>query len=61
VLNLSLELDRRIGLWETGAMPRIFEAGIRAAQARVAEIRGLLSAPRGPRFREVVPLAQAEA
>jgi len=42
VLSIELELDRRIGLWETRAMPRIFEAGQRAAEARLPEIRALL-------------------
>jgi NTE family protein len=41
VLCLELELDRRIGLWETRAMPRIFEAGQRAAEARLPEIRAM--------------------
>jgi NTE family protein len=45
LLNMELQLDRRIGLWETAAMPRIFEAGQRAAEARLPEIRALC-APR---------------
>jgi NTE family protein len=43
VLNMELELDRRIGLWETAAMPRIFEAGRKAALHHLPEIRRLLS------------------
>jgi NTE family protein len=53
VLNLELELDRRIGLWETSAMPRIFEAGRRAAEARLWEIRALLNAPPTLRWLDV--------
>lgn len=41
LLNIDLEIDRRIGLWDTRAMPRIFEAGQRIAEARLGEIRGL--------------------
>jgi NTE family protein len=41
VLEIEIPLDRRIGLWETPAMPRIFEAGRRAAEARLPEIRAL--------------------
>lgn len=42
VLNLELQLDRRVGLWETGAMAYLFEAGQRAAEARLPQIRALL-------------------
>lgn len=42
ILSIDLELDRRIGLWETGAMPRVFEAGKRAAEAKLKEIYALL-------------------
>lgn len=43
VLSVEIDIDRRIGLWETGAMPRIFEAGRRAAELRLHEIQVLLS------------------
>jgi len=42
VLSIELELDRRIGLWETAAMPRIFEAGRNAAQHYLPDIRALV-------------------
>lgn len=44
VLNFELDIDRRIGLWQTSAMPRIFEAGQRAAQRRIKDIHALLDA-----------------
>jgi NTE family protein len=42
VLGLELDLDARIGLWQASAIPRIYEAGRRAAQLRLAEIVALL-------------------
>jgi NTE family protein len=39
---LSTELDRRIGLWDTAAMPRIFEAGRKAALRYLPEIHALV-------------------
>lgn len=42
LLNFELDIDRRIGLWETAAMPRLFEIGRQAAYARLPEIRRLL-------------------
>jgi NTE family protein len=45
VLNIDLLLDRRIGLWETDALPYLFEAGQRAAQAQLPQIRALLGQP----------------
>jgi NTE family protein len=41
VVNVEIDVDRRIGLWQTAAMPRIFEAGRRAAQAALSEIRSV--------------------
>ncbi len=41
VLELELGLDRPVGLWETGAMPYLFEAGRRAARAQLAQITAL--------------------
>lgn len=45
LLHFELELDRRIQLWETAAMPRIFEAGKRAAYERLPAIRRMLESP----------------
>ena len=45
MLNFDLEIDRRIGLWETAAMPRIFEIGQRAAREKLPAIRRLLELP----------------
>jgi NTE family protein len=45
MLNFELEIDRRIGLWETAAMPRIFEIGRRAAREQLPAIRRLLELP----------------
>ena len=42
VLELELPLDRKVGLWETAAMAHVFEAGQRAAQARLPQIAALL-------------------
>jgi NTE family protein len=47
VLSIELDLDRRIGLWETAAMPRIFEAGRRAAVRYLPKIRALVSDYKG--------------
>jgi NTE family protein len=46
LLHLALKLKRRIGLWETDALPELFEAGQRAAEDRLDKIHALLdSAP----------------
>jgi NTE family protein len=42
MLHFDLDIDRRIGLWETAAMPRIFDAGTRAAREQLPAIRRLL-------------------
>jgi NTE family protein len=42
VFSIGLDLDRRIGLWETAAMPRIYEAGRNAALRHLPAIRALL-------------------
>jgi NTE family protein len=39
LLHLQPDLDRRIRIWETSAMPRIFEAGKRAAREQLPAIR----------------------
>jgi NTE family protein len=41
VLAFDLALDRPVGLWETAAMPYLFEAGRRAAKAQLAQIAAL--------------------
>lgn len=41
VVCLELELDRRVGLWDTTAMPDMVEAGRRAALARWPQIAAL--------------------
>jgi NTE family protein len=43
VVGIELALDRRIGLWETAAIPEIYDAGLRAARAHVDEIRTQLA------------------
>lgn len=45
VLELELGLDRPVGLWETEAMPYLFEAGRRAAKAQLAQIVALTQLP----------------
>ncbi len=42
MFHFDLDIDRRIGLWETSAMPRIFETGRRAALEKMPEIRRVL-------------------
>lgn len=42
ILEIDLGLDRHVGLWETGAMPYLFEAGRRATRAQLAQIAALL-------------------
>lgn len=45
ILNFDLDIDRRIGLWETAALPRIFEIGRTAAYEQLPAIRRLLELP----------------
>jgi NTE family protein len=45
MFHIELDIDRRIGLWDTAAMPRIFEIGQRAATDHLPAIRRLLDAP----------------
>jgi NTE family protein len=40
--HFEIDIDRRVGLWETSAMPRIFAAGRRAAREQLADIHRLL-------------------
>ena len=44
VIDFQLQLDRHIGLWETSAMPYLFEAGQRAAEERLPDIWAALEA-----------------
>ncbi len=39
---IDLGLNRRIGLWETRAMPYLFKAGLRATEAKLPEIFAML-------------------
>jgi NTE family protein len=39
MFHFDLDIDRRIGLWETSAMPRIYDIGRRAAEERLQDIR----------------------
>jgi NTE family protein len=48
VISIDLDLDRHIGLWETSAMPYLFEAGWRAAEARLLDIVAALEAAQAP-------------
>jgi NTE family protein len=42
MLHVNADVDRRIRIWETSAMPRIFEAGKRAAREQLPAIHRLL-------------------
>lgn len=44
VIAIELDLERPIGLWETAAMPLAFDAGWRAAEARLLDIVAALEA-----------------
>jgi NTE family protein len=48
VISIDLGLQRHVGLWETSAMPYVFEAGWRAADARLPEIAAALAQPGPP-------------
>lgn len=52
VFELELALDRHVGLWETPAMPYLYEAGRRAARVQLAQIVALACqpSPRAPDF-----------
>jgi len=45
MIHVELDIDRRIGLWDTAAMPRIFEIGQRAAADHLPAIRRLFDSP----------------
>ena len=42
VLHIELALERRVGLWETGALRYLYEAGRRAAQTQLPQIMTML-------------------
>jgi NTE family protein len=42
MIDIALKLDRDFGLWETRAMPELFEAGRRAARAQLPQILAML-------------------
>lgn len=46
VLSIELDVDARIGLWQASAIPRIYEAGRRAARLRLPEILAMLDETR---------------
>lgn len=48
VLEIELSLDRHVGLWETGAMPYLFEAGRRAAHLQLPQIAAFARDPARP-------------
>jgi len=47
MLHIELDIDRRVGLWDTSAMPRIFQIGRNAAFDQLPAIRRLLDSPAG--------------
>jgi NTE family protein len=51
VIHIDLALDRPVGLWDTSAMPYLFEAGRRAAQASLPRIAAALQRQAQPRPR----------
>lgn len=48
MFGIELGLERHVGLWETRAMPYLFEAGRRAALRQLAQITALLRVARAP-------------
>jgi NTE family protein len=55
VISIDLDLDRHIGLWETSAMPYLFEAGWRAAEARLLDIVAALEQGASTEYRPALP------
>jgi len=53
VIAIELDLDRHVGLWETSAMPELFEAGWRATEERLLDIVAALDEARAPAFQPV--------
>ena len=48
IVFVELALERRVGLWETGAMPILCEAGRRAVEAQMPEILAMVDARAAP-------------
>jgi NTE family protein len=48
MFEIELGLERQVGLWETRAMPYLFEAGRRAALRQLAQITALLRVALAP-------------
>lgn len=48
VIAIDLGLDRHVGLWDTAAMPYLFEAGWRAAESRLPDIVAAMAAAPTP-------------
>lgn len=42
LLPIELQLERHVGLWQTDALPDLYDAGRRAAEARLPDLRALL-------------------
>jgi NTE family protein len=42
VLHIELALERRVGLWDTAALPYLYEAGRRAARAQLPQIMAMI-------------------
>lgn len=55
VIAIDLDLDRHIGLWDTSAMPYLFEAGWRAAEARLLDIVAAMEQAASPEYRPALP------
>lgn len=53
VIAIELNLERHVGLWETAAMPELFDAGWRAAEERLLDIVAALDEARTPAFQPV--------
>lgn len=49
VVSLQLALDRRVGLWDTTAMPYLYQAGWRAAEQRLPDIVAALEGRAPPK------------
>ncbi len=47
IVSLALSLDRRVGLWETGALPYLYEAGRQAAARHLPDILQMLASRHG--------------
>jgi len=46
VVSIELDLDRHVGLWDTAALPYLFEAGRRAGARQLSQVIAALEAPR---------------